>query len=189
MEEVNGRNITYKRDIRMLLLRKPRMGDVDPTIPQRAAVIGTQTHADTNTPMQVGEHIIIKDGPLATTWYCAEISRIERQWIEVNYDYTTVTPALGNYDVAGKQRRISRLKEATFLRTWVLRNSGGFPANNHGPKERSRRVERLWRGRIPIEHIDDHLIIRDIGLNARGKLDCITRGIASELDIPHHCGA
>ncbi len=40
-----------------------------------------------------------------------------------------------------------------------------------------------------IEHIDDHLIIRDVGLNARGKLDRITREIASELDIPHHCGA
>jgi hypothetical protein len=84
MEEVNGRNITYKRDIGMLLLKKPRTGDLDPTIPQRA-VIGTQIHTDTNTPMQFGEHIIIKDGPLANTWYCAEISRIERQWIEVNY--------------------------------------------------------------------------------------------------------
>jgi hypothetical protein len=141
MEEGNGRNITYKRDIGMLLLKNPRMGDVDPTILQRA-VIGTQTHADTNTPMQVGEHIIIKDGPLATTWYCAEISRIERQWIEVNY-YTTVTPALGNYDVAGKQRRISRLKEATFLRTWVLRNSGGFPTT--GPRLQ-RTIEIEWNG-------------------------------------------
>jgi hypothetical protein len=44
----------------------------------------------------------------------------------MNY-YATVNPALGNYDVAGKQRRIARIKEATFLRTWVLRNSGGFP--------------------------------------------------------------
>jgi hypothetical protein len=34
MEEVNGRNITYKRDIGMLLLKKPRMADVDPTIPK-----------------------------------------------------------------------------------------------------------------------------------------------------------
>jgi hypothetical protein len=100
-----------------------------------------------------------------STWYCAQISRIERQWIEVNY-YTTVTPALGNYDVAGKQRRISRLEEATFLRTWVLKNSGGFPTTT-APKNDRDRVEQLWRGRIPIEHIDDHMIIRDIGLNAR----------------------
>jgi hypothetical protein len=186
MEEDNGRDITYKRDIGMLLLKKPRRTDVDPTIPQRA-VIGTQAHPGTNTPLQVGEHVIIKDGPLATTWYCAEISRIERQWIEVNY-YTTVTPALDNYEVAGKHLKISRLKDATFLRTWVLRNSGGFPTTT-APKNDRDQVERLWRGRIPIEHIDDHLIIRDIGLSARGKLDRITREIASELNIPHHCGA
>jgi hypothetical protein len=47
--------------------------------------------------------------------YCAEISRIKRQRIEVNYYTTTVTPALANYDVAGRQRRITRIKEATFL--------------------------------------------------------------------------
>jgi hypothetical protein len=139
----------------MLLLKKPKMGGLDPTIPQRT-VIGTQIHTGTNTPMQVGEHIIIKDGPLATTWYCAKISRIERQWIEVNY-YTTVTPALGNYDVAGKQGRISRIKEATFLRTWVLRNSGGFPTTT-APRNDRDRVERLWRGKTPIEDIDDHII-------------------------------
>jgi hypothetical protein len=69
-------------------------------------VIGTQVHPGTNARLQVGEHVIIKDGPLATTWYCAEISRIERQWIEVNY-YTTVTPALDNYEVAGKQLKVS----------------------------------------------------------------------------------
>ena len=32
MEESNGRNITYKRDIGMLLLKRPKAGDPDPTI-------------------------------------------------------------------------------------------------------------------------------------------------------------
>ncbi len=156
MEEANGRNITYKRDIGMLLLKKPKAGDPDPTIPRRA-VIGTEIHTGANAPLQVGEHVINKDGPLATTWYCAETSRTERQRIEVNY-YTTVTPALVNYDVAGKQRRIARVKEAPFLRTWVLSNSEGFPVTT-APKNDRDRVERLWRERIPIEHIDDHIII------------------------------
>ncbi len=48
-------------------------------------------------PVEVGEHIIIKDGSLATTWYCAEVSRIERNWIEVKY-YTTVTPSITDFD-------------------------------------------------------------------------------------------
>jgi hypothetical protein len=52
MKEINGRNITYKRDIGMLLLKKPRTGGLDPTIPQRA-VIGTQIHADTKHPCKL----------------------------------------------------------------------------------------------------------------------------------------
>jgi hypothetical protein len=189
MDEHNGRNITYKRDIGMLLLKKPKANDPDPTIPLRA-VIGTQIHTAAvreATPVEVGEHIIIKDGPLATSWYCAEVSRIERNWIEVNY-YTTITPSIVNYDTAELRQRQANLKEATFLRTWVLRNSGGFPTTIP-PRSNRDRAERLWRGRIPTEHLDEHILIRGVGLNARGKLDRVTREIASQLDIPHHCEA
>jgi len=189
MDGHNGRNITYKRDIGMLLLKKPKANDPDPTIPLRA-VIGTQIHTAAvreATPVEVGEHIIIKDGPLATSWYCAEVSRIERNWIEVNY-YTTITPSIVNYDTAELRQRQANLKEATFLRTWVLRNSGGFPTTIP-PRSNRDRAERLWRGRIPTEHLDEHILIRGVGLNARGKLDRVTREIASQLDIPHHCEA
>ena len=189
MDEHNGRNITYKRDIGMLLLKKPKANDPDPTIPLRA-VIGTQIHTAAvreATPVEVGEHIIIKDGPLATSWYCAEVSRIERNWIEVNY-YTTITPSIVNYGTAELRQRQASLKEVTFLRTWVLRNSGGFPTTIP-PRSNRDRAERLWRGRIPTEHLDEHILIRGVGLNARGKLDRVTREIASQLDIPHHCEA
>ena len=173
----------------MLLLKKPKANDPDPTIPLRA-VIGTQIHTAAvreATPVEVGEHIIIKDGPLATSWYCAEVSRIERNWIEVNY-YTTITPSIVNYGTAELRQRQASLKEATFLRTWVLRNSGGFPTTIP-PRSNRDRAERLWRGRIPTEHLDEHILIRGVGLNARGKLDRVTREIASQLDIPHHCEA
>jgi hypothetical protein len=87
MEEPNGRSITYKRDIGMLLLKRPKAGDPDPTIKQRAA-LDTRIHVRDSmerVPLQVEEHVIVKDGPLATTWYCAEVSRIERNWMVVNY--------------------------------------------------------------------------------------------------------
>ena len=173
----------------MLLLKRPKAGDPDPTIQQRAA-LGTRIHVRGSmerVPSQVGEHVIVKDGPLATTWYCAEVSRIERNWIEVNY-YTTITPSLEDYATASRQSRLSRLKDATFLRTWVLRSSGGLPTTVTPTSDRNR-VERLWRGRIPTEHLNDHILVRDIGLNARGKLDRITREIATGLNIPHNCGA
>jgi hypothetical protein len=121
MEEPNGRSITYKRAIGMLLLKRPKAGDPDPTIQQRAA-IGTRIHDRGSTervPLQVGEHVIVKDGTLATTWYCAEVSRIEKNWVEINY-YTTITPSLEHHATASKQARVMRLKDATFLRTWVL---------------------------------------------------------------------
>jgi hypothetical protein len=189
MEEPNGRTITYKRDIGMLLLKRPKAGDPDPTIRQRAA-LGTRIHVRGSTervPIQVGEHVIVKDVTLASTWYCAEVSRIERNWIEVNY-YTTITPSLEDYTTASRQARLSRLKDATFLRTWVLRSSGGLPITVAPSSDRDR-VEHLWRGRIPVEHLNDHILVRDIGLNARGKLDRITRDIAARLNIPHNCGA
>jgi hypothetical protein len=69
MEEAYGRSITYKRDIGMLLLKKHKAGDEDPTISRRA-VIGLQAHSGTlgnAAPLKVGEHVILKDGPLATT--------------------------------------------------------------------------------------------------------------------------
>jgi hypothetical protein len=108
-------------------------------------------------------------------------------WTEVNY-YTTITPSLENYTTASRQSRLARLKDTTFLRTWVLRSSGGLPTTVAPSSDRDR-VERLWRGRIPTEHLDDHILVRDIGLNARGKLDRITREIAAGLNIPHNCGA
>jgi hypothetical protein len=189
MEEPNGRNITYKRDIGMLLLKRPKAGDPDPTIQQRAA-LGTRIHVKGSmerVPSQVGEHVIVKDGPLATTWYCAEVSSIGRNWVEINY-YTTITPSLENHNTASRQLKLARLKDATFLRTWVLRSSGGLPTTVAPSSDRDR-VERLWRGRIPTEHLDDHILVRDIGLNARGKLDRVTREIAAGLNIPHNCGA
>ncbi len=107
--------------------------------------------------------------------------------MEVNY-YTTITPSLEDYATATRQSRIARLKEATFLRTWVLRSSGDLPTTIPPSSDRDR-VERLWRGRIPTEHLNDHILVRDIGLNARGKLDRATREIAAELNIPHNNGA
>ena len=50
----------------MLLLKRPKAGDPDPTIQQRAA-LGTRIHVKDSVervPIQAGEHVIIKDGPL-----------------------------------------------------------------------------------------------------------------------------
>ncbi len=159
--------------------RGPKAGDPDPTIQQRAA-LGTRIHVRDSrecVPIQVGEHYIVKDGPLATTWYCAEVSRIERNWMEVNY-YTTITPSLEDYASASRQSRIARLKDATFLRTWVLRRSGGLPTTVSPSSDRDR-VERLWKGRIPTEHLNDHILVRDIVVTLAGY--CVHSTVCNTL--------
>ena len=47
----------------------------------------------------------------------------------------------------------------------------------------------LWWGKIPLEVIAEHVLIRDVGLNASGKLDKITLNLAAKLVLPHHVGA
>ena len=50
-------------------------------------------------------------------------------------------------------------------------------------------MNHLWWGKIPLEVIEDYILIRDVGLDASGKLDKITLNLAAKLQIPHHVGA
>ncbi len=50
-------------------------------------------------------------------------------------------------------------------------------------------MKHLWWGRIPLEDIDRHVLIRGVGLNALGKLDRTSIELAAKLEIPHHEGA
>jgi hypothetical protein len=102
----------------ILLLEKPRMEVVDPTIAGRL-IIGPHAAGDTveaTQPLQEGEFVIIKDDPKAATCYCAEIRKVLADRIEVNY-YIAITPALSNYPESSITQRKERLEEASFLRT------------------------------------------------------------------------
>jgi hypothetical protein len=50
-------------------------------------------------------------------------------------------------------------------------------------------MNHLCWGKIPLEVIAEHILIRDVGLDASGKLDKITLNLAAKLEIPHHVGA
>ena len=50
-------------------------------------------------------------------------------------------------------------------------------------------MNHLWWGKIPLEVIENYILIRDVGLDASGKLDKITLNLAAKLQIPHHVGA
>jgi hypothetical protein len=186
----------FHRDAGMILLEKPRREAEDPTIADRL-IIGPHAaggafeavdHAgEEEQPLQEGEFVIIKDDPRASTWYCAEIRKILADRIEVNY-YTTITPALPEYPESSVEERKERLGEANFLRTWCLDRGKGLPTttpptSNHG------KLRHLWWGRIPLEDVGKHILVRGVGLSALGKLDEGTIKLAAGLSIPHHEGA
>jgi hypothetical protein len=186
----------FQRDAGMVLLEKPRKEAEDPTIADRLIIgphvahgaVETADHpGEQSQPLQEGEFILIKDDPKATTWYCAEIRKILADRIEVNY-YTTVTPALPVYPESPIEERKERLKEANFLRTWCLDRGKGLPTTTP-PTTTHGKLSHLWWGRIPLEDVAKHILVRGVGLSALGKLDEDTIKLAANLSIPHHEGA
>jgi hypothetical protein len=184
---MNGRD--FQRDAGMVLLEKPKALDHDPAIRDRR-IIGVQKFnigSQEIDPLQEGEFVIIKDDPQARDWYCAEIRKILADRIEINY-YTSTTPPLEKYMESSNAARRKRLKEATFLRTWCLEKGKGLPTTTP-PTSAHGKINHLWWGRIPIEDLYKHVLIRGIGLSALGKLDGETIKLAAQLEIPHHEGA
>jgi hypothetical protein len=69
---LNGRE--FQRDVGMVLLEKPKIGDHDPTIRDRTT-LGVQQLTEENQqidPLQEGEFIIIKDNPQLVKCYPTE---------------------------------------------------------------------------------------------------------------------
>jgi hypothetical protein len=190
----NGKD--FQRDAGMILLEKPRKEADDPTIADRLIIgphavndaVEVADHADEELqPLQEGEFIIIKDDPEAATWYCAEIRKILADRIEVNY-YTTITPVLPEYPEFSMEERKERSKEANFLRTWCLDRGKGLPTTTP-PTTAHGKLKHLWWGRIPLEDVAKHILVRGVGLSALGNLDENTIKFAANLSIPHHEGA
>jgi len=185
--QMNGRD--FQRDAGMVLLEKPKADDNDPTIRDRRIIEAqkfTIASHETN-PLQEGEFVIIKDDPHARDWYCAEVRKILADRIEVNY-YISNTPPLEGFEQSTNALKMKRLKEATFLRTWCLEKGKGLPTTTP-PTTVHGKLNHLWWGRIPLEDLNKHVLIRGVGLSALGKLDRETIRLAALLEIPHHEGA
>ncbi len=84
--------------------------------------------------------------------------------------------------------RKERLSEALFLRTWCLNGGKGDPTTTP-PSTKYARFNHLWWGKIPTEAVSSRILIRDVGLDATGKLDQATLKLAAKLKLPHHVGA
>jgi len=47
----------------------------------------------------------------------------------------------------------------------------------------------IWNGKIPSKSFHQQILLRNVGLDSKGKFDRTTLTLAMNLDIPHHHGA
>ena len=189
IKDHNNVDREYQRDAGMVLLKRPKPEEAEPEFTrERSQGTRVSSKSDlTEHPLKEGEFLILKDDPNAKDWYCAEVRSVLADRVEVNY-YTTQTPSLDSYTRSSVKDRKARLSEALFLRTWCLSGGKGLPSTTP-PTSKCAKMNHLWWGKIPIEVIENYILIRDVGLDASGKLDKITLNLAAKLQIPHHVGA
>jgi hypothetical protein len=137
-------------------------------------------------PLKEGEIVILKDGSEAKDWYCAQIIKVLPTHVLVHYYITTTSPLLG-YDNATPTERKNNISQALFLKTSCL-NGGRGPVTTTPPEE-IRAVKDIWSGKIKIDDLQEHLLIRNVEFSESGNLSQITAKIASKLKYPHHVEA
>ncbi len=92
------------------------------------------------------------------------------------------------YRQASKKLRFEALKKVAFLRTWCKDKRKGV-ATTVPPKHLKGSEKYLWKWRLPINELDQLLLVRNVGLDANGCLCKASWILASALKFPHHVGA
>jgi hypothetical protein len=138
-------------------------------------------------PFKEGEFILTKDDPNAPDWYFAEVSEVLPDRIRINY-YTTETPPLEDYATQTAAAKASRLSETTFLRTWCLKVDNRRPTTVAPTSARSLTND-VYSGQIPMTEVHQHVLVRDVQLDALGVLNPLSIRTALQVDLPHHHGA
>ena len=181
-----GKSKVFQRDAGMLSLINPTRVNFEP--------VETVVHIDaphkhrslTTTPLREGEIVLLKDGSVATDWYCAQVLKVLPTHVVVHY-YTTQCPPQEDYAKANHQDRKIKISIATFFKTWCL-NRGRGPITTT-PPEGIRRTRDIWSGKIKIYDLQESLLVRNVVVEPCGKLSELTCEIASKLKYPHHQGA
>ncbi len=92
-----------------------------------------------------------------------------------------ITPSLTKYAKATYEEKLSRVREAIFLKTWSIPTTTIEPVS-------FRKRNKLWTGLVPLKFLDDVLLIRNVGLTALGSFTSPTAVLAANLNIAHQVG-
>jgi hypothetical protein len=168
---------TYQRDASMISLVPPKEIKIDPS----------EVGSEGNPPhlhQSEGEYILTKDTKNSKTWYCAQVMEKLPDRIKVSY-YTTTTPSLSKYKQSTYEEKLRRMQEVIFLKTWA----GPTGESTTVDPALSHRRDKLWTGLIPLQFLNDVLLVRKVGLTALGSLSPETAVLAANLKIAHQVGA
>ena len=187
MADEKGKVRQYQRDAGMIIpLRKPQLSDPDPTA-RKSVNKGPSPHNKGDESPRVGEYLVVKDMVDSPDWYVAQVSKVVEGKMTVNY-HTTADAPLDNYKEALPIDRWSNLRSVSFLRTWVVPPK--FEPVTVEPQPRHGSAEKwIWNGKIPSKTFPQQILIRNVGLDSKGKFDDRTLKLAMSLNIPHHHGA
>ncbi len=175
---------TYQRDASMISLIPPLEIRTDPSEANLEAIPPHLQQSLALSPIEEGEHIIIKDTKEFKTWYCAHVLEKLPDRIKVSY-YTTTIPSLAKHSKATYEDKLAQLQKAVFLRTWALPTG---EATTVDPKL-FRKRNNLWTGLIPLRFLDDVLLVRNVGMTNLGNFSAPTAAVVANLKIAHHVGA
>ena len=110
--------------------------------------------------------------------------RVLPNLVEVRY-FTTPTPALENYEHCSVQKRLERLSEICFRRTWHVRFGKHVGRATYKPPYPNNEDLQVWKGVINNSDLDDVLLLRNVRVDAEGKLDEESLRLAAQLPISH----
>jgi hypothetical protein len=139
-------------------------------------------HVKGETPKE-GELVVIKDSS-TQGWLLSEVLRVLPNLVEVRY-FTTPTPPLENYERCSVQKRSERLSEICFRRTWHVRFGKHVGRATYKPLYPNNEDLQVWKGVLNTSDLDDMLLIRNVKIDAEGKLDEASLRLAAQLPISH----
>ncbi len=120
-----GTTRTYQRDASMISLVPAVEIKGDPSDSNREEKAPHAHQSIALSPIEEGEYVLLKDTKDANTWYFAQVLEKLPDRINVSY-YTTLTPALTKYNKSSFKKRLQRIQELIFLKTWC-QNSKSEP--------------------------------------------------------------
>jgi hypothetical protein len=176
---------TFNRDISLVIPAKDFKGlDVDRFDPVVTEAISPPSlHVKGETPTKEGELVVIKNSS-TEGWSLSEVLQVLPNLVEVRY-FTTPTPALENYEHCSVQKRSERLSEICFRRTWHVRFGKHVGRATYKPPYPNNEDLQVWKGVIHNSDLDSMLLLRNVRINAEGKLDEASLRLATQLHISH----